>query len=591
MPSTSTDRLSGLSTSVAVKAPCKVASISNITLSGEQTVSSVAVVADDRVLVTAQTSSVDNGIWIVSDGAWARAKDFDGARDVVDGTLVLVGTTAADSQFWLSYGDTDPIVPGTSQITFTQVDYQEIALRTDLANTADTLKGDALIGVYPTATGSQTTTLHNWINGQEVNVVSNCGIVADGTDQTAALLSLWTTLGANFVGLLYIPHGVKFNTNTVYAAAPKRAVIRDDSAVNSWDTSGSRARLIGYAEAGDSTSIVDLTWRMSSGHNAGICLDNTGSSGSTSGQKGIASIYWSRGQLSKQAANEGIRPLSRVEWAKIDGVDQWGYFLRKNVPWVANAWEYWYAAKPWTTGDHCINGGNVYRATTTGTSGATAPTHITGTVSDGGVSWLRIAYIDQTILLVNENGELALNTAPVAAVVAYLKASADSDGTAIVIVEATGASKRAELRLTPTDGAGALVQVPRLRGESGVGLRLVDSTVSKTLFSADDTNGFKLGQNGRTESVLTASGATPSVANAGMLVLANAGATSITGFTGGADNQEIELFFENGNTTLTHNASTFVLKGGVNVNPAANSIIVMRKYSRSSAWFEKSRNF
>lgn len=169
MPSTSTDRLSGLTTSVAVKPPCKVAAITNITLSGEQTVNSVAVVDGDRVLVTAQTSSVDNGIWVVGTATWARAKDFDGSRDVVDGTLVLVGTTAATSQFWLAYGNTTPIVPGTSQITLEQVDYQELALRAELASTASTSLGDFLLGVKLNATGAVATTQHQ-VNEECVSV-------------------------------------------------------------------------------------------------------------------------------------------------------------------------------------------------------------------------------------------------------------------------------------------------------------------------------------------------------------------------------------------------------------------------------------
>ena len=82
MPATATDRLTGLTTSVAVKAPCKVATTANITLSGEQTIGSTAVVTNDRVLVAAQTVKADNGIYVVSTSTWVRAKDFDGNRDV-----------------------------------------------------------------------------------------------------------------------------------------------------------------------------------------------------------------------------------------------------------------------------------------------------------------------------------------------------------------------------------------------------------------------------------------------------------------------------------------------------------------------------
>lgn len=115
MPATATDRLTGISTSVAIKPPCKAVSTSNITLSGEQTVGGVAVVAGDRVLVTAQTSGVNNGIYDVSASAWTRAKDFDGARDAVQGTIVRV--KPGDAQVW-ELTTSGTIVPGTTSMTF-----------------------------------------------------------------------------------------------------------------------------------------------------------------------------------------------------------------------------------------------------------------------------------------------------------------------------------------------------------------------------------------------------------------------------------------------------------------------------------------
>ena len=51
MTSTSTDRIDGLSAALAIKAPVRVATTANITLSGEQTIDGVAVVEHDRVLV------------------------------------------------------------------------------------------------------------------------------------------------------------------------------------------------------------------------------------------------------------------------------------------------------------------------------------------------------------------------------------------------------------------------------------------------------------------------------------------------------------------------------------------------------------
>lgn len=117
MPSTATDRLNGLTTSVAVKAPCRAVSTTALTLSGEQTVGGVACVSGDRVLYALSGGSVSNGIWVVSTGAWSRAADFDGNRDVVQGTLVgVIGDNSALTLYRVTTsGD---ITIGTTSIAF-----------------------------------------------------------------------------------------------------------------------------------------------------------------------------------------------------------------------------------------------------------------------------------------------------------------------------------------------------------------------------------------------------------------------------------------------------------------------------------------
>src|SRR5260221_2815249 len=96
MTSTYEDRTQ-LVTDVAIKGPCRAATTANITLNGLQTVDGIALAANDRVLVKNQTSGANNGIYLASSSGWTRASDFDGNRDAVDGTLVLVrlGTASA----------------------------------------------------------------------------------------------------------------------------------------------------------------------------------------------------------------------------------------------------------------------------------------------------------------------------------------------------------------------------------------------------------------------------------------------------------------------------------------------------------------
>jgi len=113
------DRINGLNQGVAYKAPVRVATTANITLSGAQTIDGVAVVADDRVLVKDQTDQTQNGIYIASDSGWSRSADFDGNRDVTEGTMfiVLYGSTSA-GWFYKLTTTSDPVVFGTDNITF-----------------------------------------------------------------------------------------------------------------------------------------------------------------------------------------------------------------------------------------------------------------------------------------------------------------------------------------------------------------------------------------------------------------------------------------------------------------------------------------
>lgn len=112
-----TDRRYGLIGNTAIKVPCRACSTSNITLSGEQTIDGVAVVTDDRVLVTGQTSSVDNGIYVADTGAWIRSTDMDGTYDIVTGTLIKVNSGTANSGFWYVTTTGTPVI-GTDSVNF-----------------------------------------------------------------------------------------------------------------------------------------------------------------------------------------------------------------------------------------------------------------------------------------------------------------------------------------------------------------------------------------------------------------------------------------------------------------------------------------
>jgi len=101
---------------IAWKEPVRAATTANITLSGEQTIDGVAVVAGDRVLVKNQTAGENNGIYVASASSWTRAQDANSASEV-DSAAVFVkeGTANANKAFVQT---ADSVTLGTTPLVF-----------------------------------------------------------------------------------------------------------------------------------------------------------------------------------------------------------------------------------------------------------------------------------------------------------------------------------------------------------------------------------------------------------------------------------------------------------------------------------------
>lgn len=101
------------------KAPVRVVSVSNRALTGTGTIDGVAIVAGDRVLLTAQTAPAENGIYVVASGAWARATDNDTAAEMVNAAcFASEGATYADTA-WVCTTNA-PITIGTTGLAWVQ---------------------------------------------------------------------------------------------------------------------------------------------------------------------------------------------------------------------------------------------------------------------------------------------------------------------------------------------------------------------------------------------------------------------------------------------------------------------------------------
>lgn len=114
-----TDRIDGVDAGMAIKVPAIAATTGNITLSGLQTIDSIVLTDGDRVLVKDQTNSEDNGIYLARANDWERASDFDGPRDITQGTRIPVysGVVSAGLTYQVTASD-DPIIINTTLLTF-----------------------------------------------------------------------------------------------------------------------------------------------------------------------------------------------------------------------------------------------------------------------------------------------------------------------------------------------------------------------------------------------------------------------------------------------------------------------------------------
>lgn len=98
----------------------RAVSTTNITLSGLQTIDGVSLIANDRLLVTGQTTGANNGLYLVTSGAWNRAPEANASAEFSPQGQVYFVTegTAKGNTFW--YLETDNVTLGTTPLVYTQ---------------------------------------------------------------------------------------------------------------------------------------------------------------------------------------------------------------------------------------------------------------------------------------------------------------------------------------------------------------------------------------------------------------------------------------------------------------------------------------
>lgn len=435
-------------------------------------------------------------------------------------------------------------------------------LRTDLANTSDVTKGDALVVVKRTASGAIATTAHDWIERQQLDTFADFNLTPDGvTDRTAAINTITAALGvAGFRGALRIPAGTKFNPVTVFAAVPTGVMLDITDSVNWGQPPGYRNRFrIFYS----SDTVSDDTQTIfGSNHHPAIMLYNDGTAASVAASSRYATILHGVGR-----DVDGDPMLGWLQqFAKAPSANKWRVSWRLQTPYnvaIGNPTN-------WTTGQvvaagayRTSDGGKVYYTAAGGTCGGVAPTGTGTGINDGGVLWDYVQAalnIDSTRMDLDEDG------------------NAGFYGPTTVRVTLTGGAQTAYFEVNSTTGD----------------VTLRDELRSTDLWRSTTAGGVRSGRiqsYNRVNSTISASGAFQLVTGLHFLT-ASGGPWDITDLTlpTGQTSGEVTLWFANAGLTLKNNAN-IVTRTGADIASAANMMVTLYKDTAvSSSWVVKSKN-
>lgn len=165
-------------TGLDVKASVRVTTTANITLSGTQTIDSVAVVAGDRVLVKDQTDASENGIYVVASGSWSRSDDADQPAELNPGTFVFVEEGSA------TYANSGWVVSSDGSLTIGTDDIEWVRF----SGTGQIIAGDGL-----SKTGNQLDVEVDGNKGLEIvndQIGIKSAVAGDGLTYTTGVLDV-----------------------------------------------------------------------------------------------------------------------------------------------------------------------------------------------------------------------------------------------------------------------------------------------------------------------------------------------------------------------------------------------------------------
>ena len=202
------------------KQSTRVVTTVSVSLSGgaPSSVDGVSLTTGDRVLVTAQTTGSQNGLYYVttlgsgSNGTWARTSDGNENGEIEAGMIVMVteGVIYADTQ-WKLITD-DPIVIGTTALTYTQ-NYSANSISGGTSNV--TVYSNANVTISSAGTPNVLT-----VSSTGIVVAGNIVPTANATYNLGSATNVWKSLyvANNSIYIGNVTVGATSNTLTINSA-------------------------------------------------------------------------------------------------------------------------------------------------------------------------------------------------------------------------------------------------------------------------------------------------------------------------------------------------------------------------------------
>ena len=260
------DRSEGLVGNTAIKAAVRACAAANITLTGEQTIDGIACVTDDRVLLTGQTSALENGIWVVDTGSWVRGQDWDGVYDIAKGTLIQVtdGTSFANTLWKVT--TTAPSIGSSVAIS----QFTGLAVDSSMMDFLQSGTGAVLQSVQQKE--RQIVNLMDFVSNAKRTTIIAHTLTDVTTELQAAIDAVSPTYAVNaMAGIVWLPPGAKLETTTRINATNSRVaatLCRDHLRL-----AGSGTMIVGSTGSGN--SVIETTGSQWLTIDRGITIDTT----------------------------------------------------------------------------------------------------------------------------------------------------------------------------------------------------------------------------------------------------------------------------------------------------------------------------